>query len=53
MLHVSPQTIWKNIFMVPPPIIIKVTQVPPDRYMTGKRARSFPSFSPENIYHIF
>lgn len=29
-----------------PPIIISVTQVPPDRYIVGNRAKIFPSFSP-------
>lgn len=40
------QTVWKKIFIELPPIIISVTQVPPDRYIVGNRAKIFPSFSP-------
>lgn len=30
------------------PVIIRITQEPPDKYKTGKMERSFPSFGPED-----
>lgn len=42
-------TIWKKIFKVAPPIIIRVTQVPPERYMVGRSVDSFPNLLPETI----
>lgn len=46
-LHVPPHRISKNILHVPPPRMIRDTQVPPARYMKGNSANQFASFSPE------
>lgn len=45
-LQVVPHTVWKKIFNVLPPIIIRLTQVPPARYRVGNRANIFPNLSP-------
>lgn len=45
-LQVVPHTVWKKIFSVLPPIIIRLTQVPPAKYRVGNRASIFPSLSP-------
>lgn len=43
----GPQTIWKNNFMVSPPIRINAVAVPADKYTVGKRASQTPNLSPE------
>lgn len=45
-VHVGPQTIWKNSFMVSPPMRIKAVAVPADKYTVGKRASQTPNLSP-------
>lgn len=46
----DPHTVWKNIFDVDPPITIRATHVPPERYMIGNVARNFDSLSPAVLY---
>lgn len=46
VLQVVLQTVWKKILNVLPPIIIRLTQVPPAKYRVGNRASIFPHLSP-------
>lgn len=50
---VSPHTIWKNILIVSPDVMISATHVPPDRYIIGNNASTFPSFSPAKFNHKY
>ena len=43
----SPHMCLYNSSMIPPPVIMITTQVPPERYMVGNIASSFPSFGPD------
>ena len=50
VVQLGPHTRSKSIFDVEPPMMIRVTHVPPDRYMNGNRAKKFASLSPEYIF---
>lgn len=45
--QVDPQTIWKKSFADDPPMTIKATQVPPERYMIGNNPSRFAVRSPK------
>ena len=48
-VQVGPHTVEKNIFDVEPPMMIKATHVPPDRYMIGNATSQFASFGPIHV----
>ena len=40
------QSVLNNSFRVPPPVMISMTHVPPERYITGNSAATFPNLLP-------
>lgn len=44
------QSVLNNSFSVPPPVMISMTHVPPERYITGNSAATFPNLLPTEIY---
>lgn len=52
--HVSlGQTVLNSNCMVLPPVMISITQLPPDRYITGNNAATLPALLPTHKHHHF